>query len=163
MYPYQIIPTTVFRETKAVSFYDCTIGGTSGCDVVRHGPYAFSPPTDDGFEQFYVHYEQIDNNLCVAGTRSFYLIDKKAEHPYHVVTLSPSVGSLCIPKGVYHRSNSHRDGSILINQSERTPDFDVNKEFIPVSTKDDDELRYIIKNVEPIINDLANLFNDWNS
>ncbi len=158
MYPYKIIPTTVFRETTSVSFYDCTIDGTSGCDVVRHGPFAYSPPFDDGFEQFYVHSEQVDNNLCVDGERIFYLIDKHAEHPYHIITLSPAVGSLMIPKGVYHRSMSMRKGSVLINQSERTPNFDVTKEFIPVSTKNDLWLRNVVDTVDPIVNDLANLY-----
>ena len=159
MYPYEIIPTTVFRETQDVSFYDCTIVGTSGCDVVRHGAFAHSPPIDDNiFPQFYIHSQQVDNNLCVYGDRIFYLIDKKSDNPYHIVTLSPSVGSLRIPKGVYHRSVSLSGGSVLINQSERDSDFDVTKEFIPVSSKFDTELWYIIINVKPIVNDLANSF-----
>lgn len=159
-HPYEIIPTTVFRETEDVSFYDCTVPNTNGCDVVRHGPFAMSPPLEEGFYQFYVHSEQVDNNLCVHGSRVFYLVDKNADHPYHIVTLSASVGSLRIPKGVYHRSMSFYEGSVLINQSERSPNFDVSKEFIPVSTKDDPHLHDIVTNVEPIRNDLANLIGE---
>jgi hypothetical protein len=157
--PYQIIPTTIFRETDAVSFYDCTIKNTNGCDVVRHGPAAYSPPLYfPGYPQFYVHYEQVDNNLCVYGTRVFYLVDKQCENPYHIVTLSSKVGSLRIPKGVYHRSNSMQEGSVLINQSERTENFDVTKEFIPVCVLDDPELMHIVTNVKPIVNDLAGIY-----
>jgi hypothetical protein len=155
--PYQIVPTHIFRETESVSFYDCTIGNTNGCDVVRHGPYAISPPDDVSQWTFYVHYEQVDNNLCVQGTRVFFLISKTHKDPYHIVTLSPKVGSLHIPKGVYHRSFSLAEGSVLINQSERTEDFDVTKEFVPVSTRDDEELYRIVRNVRPIMNDLAGI------
>ena len=155
--PYQIIPTTIFRETESVSFYDCTIGKTNGCDVVRHGPHAISPPDDITHWTFYVHQAQVDHNLCVYGTRVFFLISKTHKDPYHIVTLSPKVGSLMIPKGVYHRSFSLSEGSVLINQSERTEDFDVTKEFIPVSTRDDEELWRIVHNVKPIMNDLAGI------
>ncbi|AEC53154.1 hypothetical protein SCRM01_208 [Synechococcus phage S-CRM01] len=157
--PYEIVPTTIFRETESVSFYDCTVPNTNGCDVVRHGAFASSPPFDGPFPQFYVHSEQVDNNLCVSGFRIFYLIDIYGENPYHIVTLSPSVGSLRIPKGVYHRSISLEEGSVLINQSERTPEFDVTKEFVPVSTGSNLLLYDIIDRYEPIINDLAKIWN----
>ena len=146
-----IVPTTVFRETPAVSFYDSTILGSNGCDVVRHGPNASSPPMDGEYKTFYVHKYQIDYNLCVYGSRVFEIIYDGWDDPYHIVHLNQGVGSIEIPVGGYHRSISGADGSVLINQPIRKPGFSVDTEFIPVSSKDDDYLDYILNCVKPIV------------
>ena len=148
---FELVPITIFRNTPDVFFYDATITGTNGCDVVTHGPMAISPPNDEEFPTFYVHYDQVDHNLCVHGLRRFELINKSWSNPYHIIMLNARCGSLRIPVGTYHRSISGNNGSVLINQPYRTDKFDVSKEFIPVSTRDDKELYEIITTVEPII------------
>ena len=37
-------PTTIFRETPKVTFFDAGIDSTNGCDVVMHSGEAISPP-----------------------------------------------------------------------------------------------------------------------
>jgi len=150
MFP-QVIPTTIFRETPSVSFYDATLENSNGCDVVRHGPGAISPPMDETFKQFYVHGFQVDYNLCVYGSREFEVIYEGWEHPWHIVHLDAGTGSLLIPKGCYHRSVSGSDGSVLINQPERSPGFSVETEFIPVSVRNNEYLQTVMKEYEPII------------
>ena len=39
-------PTTIFRETPKVTFFDAGIESTNGCDVVIHSEEAISPPDD---------------------------------------------------------------------------------------------------------------------
>jgi len=146
-----VIPTHIFRETPAVGFYDATIDETNGCDVVRHGKKAQSPPKDaDGNVQFYIHHHQVDNNLCVHGTREFHLVYGGWDHPYHIVHLDAGSGSLTIPIGCYHRSISGPEGSVLINQSIRDDEFSFDTEFVPVSTADDEWLREGVNNCNPI-------------
>ena len=146
-----VIPTHIFRETPAVDFYDATIDESNGCDVVRHGPQAVSPPYDEhGKQQFYVHNHQIDNNLCVFGQREFHLIYEKWDDPYHIVHLDAGSGSLTIPIGCYHRSVSGSNGSVLINQSIRDPLFSFETEFVPVSTSTNEYLNDIVTNCKPI-------------
>lgn len=146
-----VIPTKIFRETKAVSFYDATIDTTNGCDVVRHGPGAVSPPLDDkGNVQFYVHRHQVDNNLCVYGQREFHLIYDLWENPYHIVHLDEGSGSLTIPIGCYHRSISGPNGSVLINQSVRDDQFSFETEFVPASAGVNKSLNDIVTKCEPI-------------
>jgi hypothetical protein len=141
------IPTQVFRETPNVSFYDATISNTNGCDVVRHGPNGMSPPYKDGHTQWYVHYHQVDRNLCVYGSRIFYLVNLDWKEPYHMIYLTPDCGSLYIPIGCYHRSVSGEEGSVLINQSTRGKQFSFETEFIPVMN---DEIAKVIQN-PPVI------------
>ena len=51
------------------------------------------------------------------------------------------MGALQIPIGTYHRSESGREGSIVLNQSTRDNMFDQRKEFTPVSLRSNKELR----------------------
>lgn len=148
---FKIIPIELFRDTPDVLFYDATIPNTVGCDVVTHGPRAISPPNDDEYLQFYIHHNQVDHNLCVHGVRIFELVNKLWKYPYHRIFLNPKLGSLRIPIGTYHRSVSGVDGSVLINQSFRTNSFDFNTEFIPVSTRNDEELHRIVTTIDPIL------------
>ena len=41
-------PTTIFRETPKVTFFDAGIESTNGCDVVMHSGDAISPPNEFG-------------------------------------------------------------------------------------------------------------------
>tara|TARA_B100000161_G_scaffold243075_1_gene196555 strand:+ start:35 stop:547 length:513 start_codon:yes stop_codon:yes gene_type:complete len=124
-------PTTIFRETPKVTFFDAGITSSNGCDVVMHSGEAISPPDDLRDEQYYVHYHQIDHNLVITGTRTFILINTSWDEPHHVIYLNRSMGALEIPIGTYHRSISGRGGSIVLNQPKRDKLYDPAKEFIP--------------------------------
>ena len=61
----EFCPTTIFRETPKVTFFDSSIKSTNGCDVVMHSGEAISPPDEFEYEQYYVHNHQIDHNLVI--------------------------------------------------------------------------------------------------
>ena len=129
------VPIRVFRETPQVSFFDAGVNGSNGADVVIYHKNAISPPDDDdgNFEQYYTHLHQIDNNLVIQGSRKFTLINPKWDEPHHVIFLNRAMGALQIPIGTYHRSESEKKGSIILNQATRDELFDQRKEFSPVS------------------------------
>ena len=124
-------PTTIFRETPKVTFFDSGVGESNGCDVVIHSEEAISPPDDFNDEQYYVHNHQIDNNLVLTGDRKFILINPSWDEPHHVIYLNREMGALEIPIGTYHRSISGKEGSVVLNQPIRDKFFDPAKEFIP--------------------------------
>ena len=124
-------PTTIFRETPKVTFFDAGIESTNGCDVVMHSGEAISPPDNFKDEQYYVHNHQVDYNLVINGERTFVLINPSWDEPHHVIYLNRSMGALEIPIGTYHRSISGKEGSIVLNQPKRDKFFDPAKEFIP--------------------------------
>ncbi len=135
------VPICVFRETAQVSFFDAGVKGSNGTDVVIHHKNAISPPDDGDFEQYYIHHHQIDNNLVIDGTRKFTLINPKWDEPHHVIFLNRAMGALKIPVGTYHRSESGKEGSIVLNQAIRDNSFDQTKEFSPVSLRSCKKLR----------------------
>ena len=51
------------------------------------------------------------------------------------------MGALQIPIGTYHRSESGKEGNIVLNQATRYNVFDQKKEFSPVSLKSNKKLR----------------------
>ena len=51
------------------------------------------------------------------------------------------MGALQIPIGTYHRSESGKAGSIVLNQATRDNAFDQTKEFSPVSLRSNKQLR----------------------
>ena len=124
-------PTTIFRETPKVTFFDAGIESTNGCDVVIHSGEAISPPDKFKEEQYYVHYHQIDHNLVINGERKFVLINPLWDEPHHVIYLNRFMGALKIPCGTYHRSISGKEGSVVLNQPIRDKFFDSAKEFVP--------------------------------
>ena len=124
-------PTTIFRETPKVTFFDAGIKASNGCDVVMHSGEAISPPDDFKDEQYYVHNHQIDHNLVINGERTFILINPLWDEPHHVIYLNRSMGALEIPIGTFHRSISGKEGSIVLNQPKRDKFFDPANEFIP--------------------------------
>ncbi len=124
-------PTTIFRETPKVTFFDAGLTESNGCDVVMHSGEAISPPNELNKEQYYVHNHQIDHNLVIAGERKFILINPTWDEPHHVIYLNRNMGALVIPIGTYHRSISGKEGSIVLNQPIRDKFFDPDKEFIP--------------------------------
>ena len=87
-------PTTIFRETPKVKFFDAGLEVSNGCDVVIHSEEAISPPDDFKDEQYYVHEHQIDHNLVIKGERKFILINPSWDEPHHVIYLNRTMGAL---------------------------------------------------------------------
>jgi hypothetical protein len=145
----------VFRETKSVIFYDISVDGSNASDLVVHEGSAISPPNDVvGAKQFYVHYQQIDHNRVLSGTRVFELVNLEWRYPYHIIHLNRSSGALVIPKKTYHRSYSGEEGSIVINQAIRDDNFNDKTEFIPVSAAQNENLYRILTQEKPVIHTL---------
>ena len=42
----KFLPTSIFRETPKVTFFDAGLEVSNGCDVVIHSEEAISPPDD---------------------------------------------------------------------------------------------------------------------
>ncbi len=139
------VPIRVFRETAQVSFFDASVNGSNGADVVIHHKNAISPPDDGIFEQYYIHHHQIDHNLVIDGSRKFTLINPEWDEPHHVIFLNRAMGALQIPIGTYHRSESGEEGSIVLNQATRDNAFDQTKEFSPISLRSNKQLRKVRK------------------
>ena len=135
------VPINIFRETPEVTFLDASVKDSNGSDVVIHRGGATSPPDLNGFEQYYVHNHQIDNNLVLEGDRTFTLLNPLWDEPHHIVYLHKFMGALQIPIGTFHRSISGNNGSIVINQAIRDKDFKANKEFNPISIENRIDLK----------------------
>ena len=129
------VPIRVFRETPQVSFFDAGVNGSNGADVVIHHKNAISPPDDGNFEQYYIHNHQVDHNLVIEGSRKFTLINPKWDEPHHVIFLNRAMGALQIPIGTYHRSESGKEGSIILNQATRDDMFDQKKRVFTCKLK----------------------------
>ena len=142
----------VFRETSDVIFYDISVEESNASDLVVHSGAALSPPNDCvGAKQFYIHSFQDDYNRVVSGHRTFELVNYDWKYPYHIVNLNVHNGALFIPRGTFHRSESGKDGSIVINQAKRYDGFDATTEFTPVSCAEDMKLYNILRNEKPVI------------
>jgi len=144
------VPVNIFRETPEVTFLDASVKGSNGSDVVIHREGATSPPDLNGFEQYYVHHHQIDNNLVLEGDRTFTLLNPLWAEPHHIIYLHRRMGALQIPIGTLHRAISGKDGSIVINQAIRDKQFESNTEFNPISIENRIDLQQA-KSSEPII------------
>ena len=144
------LPVNIFKETPSVTFLDASVEGSNGSDVVIHRGGATSPPDLNGFEQYYVHHHQIDNNLVLEGDRTFTLLNPLWDEPHHIVYLHRFMGALQIPIGTFHRSTSGKNGSIVINQAIRDEQFEPNTEFNPISIETRSDLQKA-KSIEPII------------
>ena len=146
----------VFRETESVVFYDISVEDCNAQDLVCHTGPAISPPNDPvGAKQFYIHYQQIDHNRVLSGTRTFELVNPEWRYPYHVVHLNRSSGALIVPKLTYHRSWSGESGSIVINQAIRDENFNPESEFTPVSAAQNEDLYRILTTEKPVIHTLG--------
>ena len=77
----------------------------------------------------------------IEGSRKFTLINPKWDEPHHVIFLKRAMGALQIPIGTFHRSESGKEGSIVLNQATRDNAFDQTKEFLPVSLRSNKQLR----------------------
>ena len=146
----KFIPINIFRETPQVTFLDASVKGSNGSDVVIHRGGATSPPDLNGFEQYYVHYHQIDNNLVLEGDRTFTLLNPLWDEPHHIIYLNRSMGALQIPIGTFHKSISGKNGSVVINQAIRDEQFDSSREFDPISIKNRADIQKS-RSVDPIV------------
>ena len=143
----------VFRETKGVYFSDVWVQGQNGLDLVIHREFAISPPNRSGTGEktFYIHQHQTDNNRCIEGRRIFELVSTngKMQHSHYYVLLDDTIGALEILPGVYHRSISCEEGSILLNHAVRDDLYDEALEFNPTSPSQDPDMREILERNRP--------------
>ena len=146
----------VFRETEDVIFYDISVEESNASDLVVHSGPAISPPNDSvGAKQFYIHSFQDDYNRVVSGERIFELVNYSWKYPYHIVHLNVHNGELFIPRGTFNRSQSGKDGSIVINQAKRSEGFNPDAEFYPVSCATNMELYNVLVKEKPVIHKLG--------
>lgn len=144
----------LFRSTNLVDFLDITVPESNAQDLVIHKGPAVSPPDgSQGEKQFYIHKHQIDFNRVIMGRRVFELINPNWDNPYCIAEVN-NLDAIMIPTMTYHRSWSGDDGSIVINQAARRPEFSVSEEFSPTSPLNDKVLKDILENVSPVTLDL---------
>lgn len=143
----------VFRETTGVHFSDVWVAGQTGLDLVVHHGHAISPPNHSGTGEktFYIHQEQTDNNRCIQGRRVFELVatEDQMQYKHYVILLDDNIGALEILPGVYHRSVSCEEGSILLNHAVRTEKYNEALEFNPTRPSQDISLRNILELNKP--------------
>ena len=152
----QFIKHRIFRETDAVVFYDISVEESNAADLVIHEGSATSPPDDCvGAKSFYIHGFQDDYNRVVQGSRTFELVNLQWKYPYHLVNLTRQSGALLIPRGTFHRSQSGKDGSIVINQAKRYEGFNPDAEFYPVSCATNMDLYNALVKEKPVIHKLG--------
>ena len=77
----------------------------------------------------------------IEGSRKFTLINPKWDEPHHVIFLNRAMGALQIPIGTYHRSESGKEGSILLNKVTSDNGFDQTKELSPVSLRSNKQFK----------------------
>ena len=117
-----------------------------------HGGPAVSPNSNDHDDwQFYLHARQEDNLLALSGGRTFHLINFEWKNPYHVVRLDANQHILRIPPGTFHRSESDRNGSLVINQAVREVGAKVQHEFRVYDSRKIPKLRQLLASkVQPL-------------
>lgn len=144
----------VFRETRGVHFSDVWVQGQNGLDLVVHKGFAISPPNNQGTGEktFYIHQHQTDNNRCIDGRRVFELVaaEGQMQHQHYMVLLDDNIGALEILPGVYHRSVSCEEGSILLNHAVRDELYDETLEFNPTTPTQDEKMREVLLRNRPV-------------
>ncbi|MEL6161245.1 MAG: redox protein [Cyanobacteria bacterium J06623_5] len=142
---FQLLDFQKFRDTPSVQFFDITVPSSNARDLVYHEGPAISPNNDaQGHWQFYLHPRQEDNLLALSGGRTFHLINFEWQVPYHVVRLNANRHILRIPPGTFHRSESDRGGSLVINQAVRSHSANVKSEFRVYSSDEIPKLRSLL-------------------
>lgn len=142
---FELLDFQKFRDTPSVQFFDITVPSSNARDLVYHEGPAISPNNDEqGHWQFYLHPHQEDNLLALSGGRTFHLINFEWQVPYHVVRLNANRHILRIPPGTFHRSESDREGSLVINQAVRSLSASVQSEFRVYSSGEIPKLRSLL-------------------
>jgi hypothetical protein len=67
-----------------------------------------------------LHPPQEDNLLALHGGRPFYLVNFGWNYLYHIARLDAGGDILRIPPGIFNRSVSDPDGSVVLNQACRS-------------------------------------------
>lgn len=147
---FELIPFHKFRDTPKVQFFDITIATSNARDLVYHDGPAVSPNnTSDGYWQFYLHPNQEDNLLALAGGRTFYLVNFGWQQPFHVVRLEAGGDILRIPPGTFHRSISDPNGSLVLNQAVRAARATLESEFRVYNSADIPRLLWATSKTAP--------------
>tara|TARA_Y100000389_G_scaffold204089_1_gene254945 strand:+ start:12112 stop:12663 length:552 start_codon:yes stop_codon:yes gene_type:complete len=141
---YRLIPLRVLRRTKGVKFDEMVpsdIPKVDGIDRVIHGPNSISPgPVDNVKRPWYMHVGQDDNLMVLQGSRYVDIFDPSTKTKASFVITPDKVykndklyydGPCMIvwPSGIFHRIISGKEGSISVNISTRTKDFDLKDNF----------------------------------
>lgn len=145
---YRLIPLRMLRRTSGVKFDEMVpsdIPKIHGIDRVIHGSNSISPgPIEDCVppvkRPWYMHKGQDDNLMVLQGTRYVDIYCTKQKQKASFIITPDRVykndklyydGSAMVvwPAGIFHRIISGEEGSISINFSTRTKDFDLNNNF----------------------------------
>ena len=145
---YRLIPLRMLRRTQGVIFDEMVpsdIPKIHGIDRVIHGPNSISPgPVEDSpipvKRPWYMHPGQDDNLMVVQGTRYVDIYDPKVKTKASFVITPDKVyknnklyydgpAMIVWPAGIFHRIISGDEGSISINFSTRTNEFDLKTNF----------------------------------
>ena len=145
---YRLIPLRILRRTKGVKFDEMVpsdIPKIHGIDKVVHAPNSVSPgPVEDSVppckRPWYMHKGQDDNLMVLQGTRyidiycptqnkkeSFIVSPDKVYKNDKLYYDGPAM--IVWPAGIFHRIISGEEGSISVNLSTRTKDFDIEDNF----------------------------------
>ena len=145
---YRLIPMRILRRTTGVKFDEMVpsdIPTINGIDRVIHAPNSISPgPVEDCTppvkRPWYMHPGQDDNLMVVQGTRYVDIYDPTKKQKASFVVTPDKIyknnklyydgpAMILWPAGIYHRIISGDEGSISINFSTRTDNFDLKTNF----------------------------------
>ena len=145
---YRLIPMRILRRTTGVKFDEMVpsdIPTINGIDRVIHAPNSISPgPVEDCTppvkRPWYMHPGQDDNLMVVQGTRYVDIYDPTKKQKASFVVTPDKIyknnklyydgpAMIVWPAGIYHRIISGDEGSISINFSTRTSNFDLKTNF----------------------------------
>ena len=141
---YRLIPLRVLRRTTGVKFDEMVpsdIPKIDGIDRVIHGPNSISPgPIDNIKRPWYMHKGQDDNLMVLQGERYIDVYEPKSKNSASFIVTPEKVykndklyydgpAMIVWPAGVYHRIISGEEGSISVNFSTRTKDFNLEDNF----------------------------------
>ncbi len=145
---YRLIPLRILRRTSGVFFDEMVpsdIPKIHGIDRVIHGPNSISPGSIEDNSPpvkrpWYMHPGQDDNLLVLQGTRyvdiycpkhkekaSFIISPDKIYKNDKLYYDGPAM--ITWPAGIFHRIISGQEGSISVNFSTRTKEFNLNDNF----------------------------------
>ncbi len=145
---YRLIPMRALRRTTGVKFDEMVpsdIPKIDGIDRVIHGPNSISPgPIEDSSppvrRPWYMHPGQDDNLMVLQGTRYVDIFNPKNKERASFIITPDKVykndklyfdgpAMVVWPAGIFHRIISGEEGSISINFSTRTKNFNLDNNF----------------------------------
>ena len=145
---YRLIPLRVLRRTSGVKFDEIVPSDLpliSGIDRVIHKPNSISPgPLEDVIppvkRPWYMHPSQHDNLMVLQGTRYIDVFNPNTKEKASFIISPDKVykneklyydgpAMIVWPAGIFHRIISGDQGSISINMSTRTKNFNLNDNF----------------------------------